>query len=76
MQCMLNAMAASAGATGVRSWLGSRRFSWITPARLRGATIALIAAALIASATLVSGSGAGPAKAHGDTKPPPAVTHR
>jgi hypothetical protein len=76
MQCMLNAMAASAGATGVRSWLGSRRFSWMTPARLKRATIALIAAALIASATLVSGSGAGPAKAHGAAKPPPAAVTR
>jgi hypothetical protein len=58
MQCMLNAMAASAGATGARSWLGTRRFSWLTPKRLRIVTIALIAAALLASATLVSGSSA------------------
>lgn len=57
MQCMLNAMAASAGATGARSWLGSRRFQWMTPARLKVVTIVLISAALLASATLVSGSG-------------------
>jgi hypothetical protein len=57
MQCMLNAMAASAGATGVRSWLGTRRFSWLTPQRMKAVTIALIVAALVASATLVSGSG-------------------
>jgi hypothetical protein len=56
MQCMLNAMAATAGATGARSWLGAKRFSWLTPKRLRIVTIALIAAALLASATLVSGS--------------------
>jgi hypothetical protein len=54
---MLNAMAASAGATGARSWLGSRRFQWMTPARLKVVTIVLISAALLASATLVSGSG-------------------
>jgi hypothetical protein len=58
MQCMINAMAASAGATGVRSWLGVKRFSWLTPGRLRIVTIALIAAALFASATLVSGTSA------------------
>jgi hypothetical protein len=68
MQCMLNAMAATAGASGARSWLGTRRFSWLTPARLKMITIALIAAALFASATLVSGSGAAPAKAPGATK--------
>jgi hypothetical protein len=48
----------------------------MTPARLKRVTIALIAAALIASATLVSGSGAGPAKAHGAAKPPPAAVTR
>jgi hypothetical protein len=53
---MLNAMAATAGATGVRSWLAAKQFSWLTPRRLRIATIALIAAALLASAMLVSGS--------------------
>jgi hypothetical protein len=63
MQCMLNAMAAGAGATGARSWLGVKRFSWLSPRRLRIATIALICAALLASATLVSGS----SKAGSDT---------
>jgi hypothetical protein len=65
MQCMLNAMAASAGATGARSWLGTRRFSWLTPRRLRIVTIALISAALLASATLVSGSSAQDGGGHG-----------
>jgi hypothetical protein len=59
MQCMVNAMAATAGATGVRSWLGAKRFSWLTPKRLRIATIVLMSAALLASATLVSGSSGG-----------------
>jgi hypothetical protein len=58
MQCMLNAMAATAGATGARSWLGVKRFSWLTPRRLRIATIVLVSAALFASATLVSGTSA------------------
>jgi hypothetical protein len=56
MQCMLNAMAAGAGATGARSWLGAKRFSWLNPRRLRMATIGLICVAVLASATLVSGS--------------------
>jgi hypothetical protein len=64
MQCMLNAMAATAGATGARSWLGAKRFSWLTPKRLRMVTIALIAAALLASATLVSGSSVDEPGAH------------
>jgi hypothetical protein len=58
MQCMLNAMAATAGATGARSWLGAKKFSWLTPRRLRIATIVLVSAALFASATLVSGTSA------------------
>lgn len=64
MQCMINAMAASAGATGVRSWLGMKRFAWLTPRRLRIFTIALIAAALFASATLVSGTSAPQSAGH------------
>ena len=65
MQCMLNAMAASAGATGARSWLGHKRFTWLTPGRLRFATILLVTAALVASATLVSGSSSGRPHASG-----------
>ena len=67
MQCMLNAMAASAGATGVRSWLGNKRFTWLTPSRLRLATILLMCAALFASATLVSGGSTGGTRASGHT---------
>jgi hypothetical protein len=61
MQCMITAMSSGAVATGTRTWLASRRFSWMTPERLRRVTVLLIAAALIASATLVSGSSAPPA---------------
>ena len=59
MQCMMSAMAATAGATGARSWLGVKKFSWLTPRRLRITTIVLVSAALLASATLVSGSSRG-----------------
>jgi hypothetical protein len=56
MQCMMGAMTAGAGATGARAWLAQRGFSWLTPKRMRLVTVALLAAALVASSVLVSGS--------------------
>jgi hypothetical protein len=56
VQCMASAMAAVGTASGTRAWIASRHFSWLTPRRMRALTIALVVAALIASATLVSGS--------------------
>jgi hypothetical protein len=58
MQCMAGAMTATAGAAGIRAWLATRAFAWLTPRRLRALTIALIGAALLASTVLVSGSSA------------------
>jgi polyferredoxin len=58
MQCMLSAMSSMAAANGTRAWLGKRRFAWLTAARLRKVTVVLFGAALIASALLMSGSGA------------------
>jgi hypothetical protein len=63
MQCMATAMTSGAVATGARSWLATRNYSWLTPLRLKRATIAFFTAALVASALLVSGSGAQPASA-------------
>jgi len=57
MQCMMGAMTAGAGASGVRSWLGHRGRRWLTPARLRRITIALVVASLGVS-SLISGSSA------------------
>lgn len=57
MQCMYTAMASTGAAAGARSWLNTRRYRWLTPQRMRRVTIGLVAAALIASATLISGSG-------------------
>ena len=76
MQCMLNAMAATAGATGARSWLGVKKFSWLTPRRLRITTIVLVCAALFASATLVSGSSAGGQHTAGPAHTAPAPPER
>lgn len=52
-QCMAGAMTAVAGATGIRAWLATRAFGWLTPSRLRAITFALIGTALIASMVLV-----------------------
>jgi hypothetical protein len=49
-------MAAAAGATGARAWLQARHLTWLTPRRMRAATIALFIAALLASSLAVSGS--------------------
>jgi len=56
-QCMMGAVTAGAGATGARSWLATRDWAWLTEQRLRRITFTLLAAALIAAATLLSGSG-------------------
>jgi hypothetical protein len=57
MQCLYTAMASTGAAAGARSWLQTRRYRWLTPQRMRRITIGLVAGALIASATLISGSG-------------------
>jgi hypothetical protein len=69
MQCMATAMTTGAAVTGARSWLATRNYRWLTPQRLKRATVCLFAAGLIASALLVSGSGAPPAKAHAAATP-------
>lgn len=58
MQCMATAMTTGAAVSGARAWLGTRNFRWLTPVRLRRITVSLFAAGLLASALLVSGSGA------------------
>jgi len=53
---MMTAMGATASATGVRSFIAAKHFSWVTPRRLKVITAILLASALLASAMLVSGS--------------------
>jgi hypothetical protein len=60
---MASAMTAVAGATGIRSWLATRRYSWLTRRRMRAVTITLLGCALLAAALLASGSSA-PAQPH------------
>jgi hypothetical protein len=57
MQCMATAMTAVGVASGTRAYLGSCRYAWVTPKRLRAITVLLAIGAVLASATLVSGSG-------------------
>jgi hypothetical protein len=40
---MVAATTAGATATGVRAWLATRAWSWLTPTRLRRTTAALVA---------------------------------
>ena len=57
VQCMMGASAAVGSASGLRSWLATRRWAWLTPQRLHRITVALICGVLVASATVLSGSG-------------------
>jgi O-antigen ligase len=51
-------MAAASAASGVRTWLQSSGFRWLTPRRLRRLTLAAMCAAGLVSSLGVSGSGA------------------
>jgi len=68
MQCMMTAMGATGSAAGLRSYVAAKHFSWMTPRRLKVLTAVLLSAALLVSATLVSGSTAQPAH-HSGTQP-------
>ncbi len=65
MQCMATAMTTGAAATGMRAWLATRSPSWMTPRRLKRATVAILAVGVLASGTHMAPNGAspGPAKA-------------
>lgn len=56
VQCMMGATAAATGVTGIRAWLASKAFSWLTPHRMRLATISLIVAGLIGASVGVDGT--------------------
>jgi hypothetical protein len=54
--CGACAMAAMAGASGVRSWLQAHHLGWLTPKRLRMLTIAGFVVATLGSSVTLSGS--------------------
>jgi uncharacterized membrane protein YkvI len=53
---MMTATTTAAGVTGTRAWLAAKRFSWMTPRRLRRVTVILIVAGFLASAIGFHGS--------------------
>jgi hypothetical protein len=54
--CVMCAMTAAAGATGARTWLQNAHLTWLTPQRLRRATVGLCGTALVVSTVGLSGS--------------------
>lgn len=54
--CAGCAMSAMAGASGLRAWLQTRGWSFVTPVRLRRATIAAFVVATLVSTVGLSGS--------------------
>ena len=55
-QCMIGASTALTGAAGMRAWLATRGFAWLTPGGMRAVTIALLAAGVVGSSVGLSGS--------------------
>jgi hypothetical protein len=54
---MMGAMGAGASVTGMRSWLATRNWHWLTPTRLHRLTLLLVGIALLLAATVLGGSG-------------------
>jgi hypothetical protein len=57
MQCMVTATTAVGAASGMRSVIAARLGERLGPNWMRGVTIALMSAAVVASALFASGSG-------------------
>jgi hypothetical protein len=53
VQCAAGAATAATAATGMRSYLATRTWSWLTPLVLRRVTAGLIGAGVVASAVLL-----------------------
>jgi hypothetical protein len=53
---MACAMAAATGATGARTWLQNSHATWLTPRRMKVATVGVMSAALAVSTVGLSGS--------------------
>jgi len=70
-------MAAASCATGLRSWLQTHNFTWLTPRRLRAVTIGAMCTAGLVSTIGVSGATpstsaqTAPATAHVSSSPAP-----
>jgi hypothetical protein len=60
MQCMAQAMGATATAGSVRQYVVARHFSWLTPRRRKAITGLLLAGILVGSSVGVDGSSRAP----------------
>jgi hypothetical protein len=67
---MACAMAAATGATGARTWLQNSHATWLTPRRMRVATIGVMSAAFAISTVGLSGSTPSPHAATKHAAPP------
>ena len=72
--CAGCAITAASAATGLRTWLQTHHFSWLTPKRLRRLTLAAMCAAGIVST--VGFSGSTPASTGHGSLSAAAATHR
>jgi hypothetical protein len=54
--CAGCALAAMTGASATRSWLQAQHITWLTPKRMRVATVVLFTAATIGSSATLGGS--------------------
>jgi hypothetical protein len=72
---MIGAMSTGAAATGTRSYIATRHFSWMTPRRMKLITASLLGSALFASSFIFGGSTPSPqtAAAHPASASPAAV---
>lgn len=52
VQCMMGAMSAGAAATGLRAWLVARAPGWLTPARRRRLTGALVVGGVLVAGVI------------------------
>lgn len=57
MQCAATAAVAVGSASGIRAWLRARGGEWLTPGRLRVATLSLLALAVVGSGLGLGGTG-------------------
>ena len=62
--CVLCAMTAATGVAGARSYLQSRRWSWLTPKRLRRFTVGLFVVGILISVIAIKGSTPGASESH------------
>jgi len=57
MQCAATATTAVGAASGIRVWLRLKAGAWMTPRRMRLATVSLLALAVLGSSVALGGTG-------------------